>query len=510
MQESQNGRSKRILKNTAFLYLRSIVSLVLKLYTSRVVLEALGVEDFGVYQVVGGLVAMFSFLNSTMAAATQRFLSYEIGIGDIESTRRVFSTTVNIHFVLSVVVFLLVESVGIYLLNHKLDIGNVDNFTAQCVLHFTALSLMLTINSVPYNSLLISRENMSYFAYIDIAGEVMKLLVAISLSLFTADRLIYYAALMFVVSLAIRLAYAIVCHRKYAESHYMFVWDKALVRKITSFSAWTTLSSVSFMIKAQGVTLILNVFLGPILNAATGIANQVNSAIKTFSQNFQMSFMPQIVKTYAIGEFPAMNSLVFSGAKLSTYLLMALAGPVMLEIDYLLELWLVTVPPHTGVIVVLVLIESVLQTITCTGNTAIRATGRVKWYEIAYNGVELLALPAAIAILYYNAQYYVPFVVIIVFTTFSTIVKLGFMKHLVPQFRFSSYLFNVLLRPSIFMAISLILPVVTVQQYVCVGFGRLMACAVIYEIVLVGCIALWGLNVQERDLVKKMIHKKSH
>ena len=510
MQKRENGRSGRILKNTAFLYLRSIVSLVLKLYTSRIVLEALGVEDFGVYQVVGGLVVMFSFLNSTMAAATQRFLSYEIGLGDAESTRRVFSTTVNIHLILSVVVFLLVESVGIYLLNTKLDIGNVDDFTAQCVLHFTALSLVLTINSVPYNSLLISRENMSYFAYIDIAGEGMKLLVGFSLSLFTTDRLIYYAALMFAVALAIRLTYAIVCHRKYAESHYMRIWDKALIRKIASFSAWTTLSSISFMVKAQGVALILNVFLGPILNAATGIANQVNSAIKTFSQNFQMSFMPQIVKTYAREEFTSMNSLVFSGAKLSTYLLMALAGPVMLEIDYLLDLWLVTVPPHSGVIVVLVLIESILQTMTCTGNTAIRATGRVMWYEIVYNGIELLALPVAIVLLYCNAQYYVPFVVVITFTSVSSIVKLMFMKHLVPQFKFRPYLFNVFLHPLIFMALSLVLPIVVVQQHIGVGFGRLLLCAVLYEMVLISCIVAAGLNAKERDLVKKLVRKKSH
>ena len=413
-----------------------------------------------------------------------------------------------LFLVLSVVVFLLVESVGIYLLNTKLDIGNVDDFTAQCVLHFTALSLMLTINSVPYNSLLISYENMSYFAYIDIVGEVMKLLVAISLSLFTADRLIYYAALMFAVALAIRLAYAMVCHRKYAESHYMRVWDKALIRKIASFSAWTTLSSVSFMVKTQGVALILNVFLGPILNAATGIANQVNSAIKTFSQNFQMSFMPQIVKTYATEEFQTMNSLVFSGAKLSTYLLMILAGPVMLEIDYLLDLWLVTVPPHTGVIVVLVLIESILQTMTCTGNTAIRATGRVMWYEIVYNGIELLALPAAIVILYCDAQYYVPFVVVIAFTTISSIVKLGFMKHLVPQFQFRPYLFDVFFRPLIFMVLSLVMPIVVAQQHI--GFGRLVICTIMYEIVLVSCITVLGLNAKERDLVKKLMHKKSH
>lgn len=496
----------RILKNTIFLYVRSIVSLALKLYTSRVVLEELGIEDFGVYQLVGGLVVMFSFLNSTMASATQRFLSYEIGIGDVYRIRKVFSTTVNIHLLLSIFVLLLVESIGMYFLNTFLDIGNVDASTAQWILHFTALSLVFTINSVPYNSLLISRENMSYFAYIDIAGEVFKLLVGLSLSIFSSDKLIYYAMMMFAVSLIIRVSYSWVCRKKYKESHYYFTWDKHLIRQIASFSGWTSLSAISYMVKAQGVAMVLNVFFGPMLNAAVGIANQVNSAIKTFSQNFQMAFMPQITKTYARGEYAQMNKLVFSGAKLSTYLLMAIAGPVILEIDYFLELWLVKVPEYANYIIVLILLESILQTMTCTGNTAVRATGRVKWYEIIYNSVELLALPASVFILFTSTQYYIPFVVIIGFTVLSSSVKLTFIRRLIPGFRLRQYVINVFLKCFLFIAIAIAVPVMLLN-----GFDgssqRMVMSAMIYELVLISLIILVGLNNSEKDLLKFIILK---
>lgn len=506
-QHGMEKRSNRILKNTAFLYIRSIISLALKLYTSRIVLDALGVEDFGVYQVVGGLVAMFSFLNSTMASATQRFLSYEIGLGDACRIRKVFSTTVNIHLILSIVIFLLVESVGMYLLSTKLDIGNVDYSTAQWILHFSALSLVLTINNVPYNSLLISKENMSYFAYIDIGGEVLKLLVGFSLALFTSGRLVYYAAFMFVVALLIRTTYAVVCHKKYAESRYLLTWDKALLKTIASFSGWTTLSAVSFMLKTQGVALILNVFLGPILNAATGIANQVNSAIKTFSQNFQMSFMPQIVKTYAREEYATMNQLVFSGAKLSAYLLMALAGPVILEIGYLLNLWLVNVPPYTESIVVLILIESILQTMTCTGNTAVRATGKVMRYEIAYNSIELFALPVTIFLLYFHSCYYVPFLVIIAFTLMSSLVKLLFMNRLLPLFKFRYYLLHIFFKSSIFMLVALAFPFFLKSHIEC-GLARLLINLALYEIVFMVNVIVWGLNRKERELLKKILEQR--
>ena len=431
---------KRILKNTLYLYARSILSLVLKLYISRLVLLGLGIENFGVYQVVGGLVGMFSFLNSTMAAASQRFISYEIGLGEKGNVQKVFSTTLNIHIILGIIIFLVVEIAGQILLNTQLDIGGVDISTAEWVLHFTALSTVLTIVSVPYNSLLISKEDMKYFAYIDLFGVILQLFVALSLTYISDHVLIWYAFLMFVVAAIVRVSYSFVCSRKYKDVKYKYVWDQALIKRIFSFSGWTTFSAINYIIKTQGVSVVLNVFLGPIINAAVGIGNQVNNAIKTFSQNFQMSFMPQIVKSYANQDFQQMNKLIVSGAKLSTMLLVAISVPVMLECDNILHLWLKDVPPNTSVIVILILVETIFQTMTCTGNTAIRATGNVCRFEIIYNSVELVSLP--FILLWLEIFLQLPLVVVssvIIPIILKTMMEESFIRFCLEAFLFESF-----------------------------------------------------------------------
>ena len=495
---------KRILKNTLYLYARSILSLVLKLYISRLVLLGLGIENFGVYQVVGGLVGMFSFLNSTMAAASQRFISYEIGLGEKGNVQKVFSTTLNIHIILGIIIFLVVEIAGQILLNTQLDIGGVDISTAEWVLHFTALSTVLTIVSVPYNSLLISKEDMKYFAYIDLFGVILQLFVALSLTYISDHVLIWYAFLMFVVAAIVRVSYSFVCSRKYKDVKYKYVWDQALIKRIFSFSGWTTFSAINYIIKTQGVSVVLNVFLGPIINAAVGIGNQVNNAIKTFSQNFQMSFMPQIVKSYANQDFQQMNKLIVSGAKLSTMLLVAISVPVMLECDNILHLWLKDVPPNTSVIVILILVETIFQTMTCTGNTAIRATGNVCRFEIIYNSVELVSLPCILLWLYLTPQYYVPFVVFIIFIIASNFVKVGFLKRQIPLFSKSTYIKEIFLQLPLVVVSSVIIPII-LKTMMEESFIRFCLEAFLFESFFVIITYAWGLNKWEKQIIKNAI-----
>ena len=497
------GRADIVLKNTLFLYLRSIISLFLKLYTSRLVLDALGVKEFGAYQVVGGLVAMFSFLNSTMAVSTQRYLSYALGLNDLERVRKIFSTAINIHLILSVIVFFLVESIGIYFLGSKINLDNISIEVAQWILHFTALSLVLTINSVPYNSLLISKENMSYFAYIDILGEFLKLGVGFSLCLFTSDRLVYYAALMLIVTLLIRAFYAIVCHKKYVESKYIYTWDGSLMKEMLSFSGWTTLSAVSFVVKTQSLSIVLNVFFGLLLNSALGVANQVSSAVKTFSQNFQMSFMPQIVKTYACKEYSSLNRLVFSGAKLSTCLLLAISIPVMLEADFLLNLWLIDVPDFASSIVIFLLVESILQCMTCTGNTAIRATGQVRCFEICYNVVDLMSLPIAILILCTSLHYYVPFLSIIFFSLLSSFVKILFLRKQIPQFDKKRYIKDIFFKLPLITFFSVVFPLI-LKIYMESGIIRLICLTLIFEFIFIVLLYFFAFNKEEKNIVVNM------
>ncbi|MCI6160908.1 MAG: hypothetical protein MR681_06195 [Prevotella sp.] len=495
-----------ILKNTIFLYIRSFFTLIIYLYTSRLVLKALGIEEFGVYQLVGGIVAALSFINSTMTVATQRFISYEIGIGDKSSIQNVFSTAINVHMILSLIVFILIEVVGMYLLHTHLDIGKVNVLTADWILLFTTLSLVLTINSVPYNSMLVSKENMSYFAYVDILGAILKLGIVYILFLIQAERLILYAFLMFIVSLIIRVIYVIVCRRVYTEARYIRVWDKKLNRKILTFSGWTSLAAFTYMIKNQGLAIILNLFFGPLLNAAIGISAQVNSAVRTFSQNFQMSFSPQIVKTYAQNDFKNMNSLIYSGAKLSTYLLLVISLPIIIETEYILNLWLNVVPQYAVVLVQLTLIETIVQTMTCTGNQAIRATGKVKFFEIVYNFTELMALPTILFCLYVFKVYYLPYIILLIFIFISNCVKIYFLKKQIDGFDAYLYFKDIVLITFLISGLVLILPMYIKSTFV-QGLSRFIGNCFIIEISLFGLIYYLGMNNLEKNLLLSVYRK---
>lgn len=499
-----SSTKNRILKNTIFLYIRSFLSLLIKLYTSRLVLQGIGVEDFGVYQVVGGLVAMFSFLNTSMSVAAQRFLSYEIGLNERGNVRKVFSTILYIYIIVAVVVFVLIETIGLYFLNTTLNIGNVSIETARLILFYTALTLVLTITSVPYNSMLISREDMSSFAYIDILGEIFRLAVGLSLSLFTQDRLIYYSALMFVVAVVVRIIYIAVCRMKYSDVKPMKVWDVRLFRNIASFSGWTTLASVSYLLKSQGISILLNVFIGPIINAAVGVGNQVNSALKTFSNNFQMAFMPLITKKYAEGDYQQMMKFVVSGAKLSTILMIVMAVPVAIGADFLLSLWLVEVPPHTSVIVILFLVESILQTVSCTGNTAIRATGNVRNYELCFNAVDIVSLPLIYFVMKQAPLYWIPFVVLTLFTIISSYIKIYFVKRLVPYFDDKLFITENFLKVIGVCLLSVVVPIL-LYFHISNELVSLLMTTISFEMIFCGITYYYLLNPEEKEIVVGMI-----
>lgn len=499
-------KKDRILKNTVFLYIRSFLTLLISLFTSRVVLEALGAENFGVYQVVGGLVAAISFLKGTMSSATQRYLSFEIGIGDSEKIRRTFSTAVNVHVLFSGIIFIVIMIVGEYFLWNHLDIGNINISVAQWVLLFSALSVVLTINSVPYNSFLIAQENMSYFAYIDILGALLKLCVGYILFCFSDNRLFLYALMMFIISLILRLLYITVTKSKYSDAEYHFIWDVKLMKNMLGFSGWVSFAAFAYMIKTQGLSIILNIFFGPLLNAAIGIGNQVNTAVRTFSQNFQMSFAPQIVKTYAKKEYTLMNRLILSGAKLSTYLLIFFSLPIIIEARFILGLWLKEVPRYAPVIVCLILVETIIETLTCTGNQAIRATGRVKWYEMSYNLFQLLALPTIIVYLYFGQTYYMPSLIIVTFIFFSTFIKLFYLKSLIPDFDSKTYISQVIVQVFVIILVSVCLPILCCH-YMQASFLRLGLNVVLFESVFISMVVYKGLAKEEKDMMLKTIRK---
>lgn len=388
-----SANNKRIAKNTLLLYFRMIITMLVSLYTSRVVLNTLGVEDFGIYNVVGGVVAMFGFLNSSMASATQRFLSFELGRQDYAQLKKVFSMSLNIHFLIAIVIFILAETVGLWFLNTRMVIPAERMEAAQWVYQFSVLAFMVTILSVPYNASIIAYEKMNVFAYISILEVSLKLLIVFMLQWFDYDKLKLFAVLTFSVSLIIRIIYGGYCKRKLPTCTYAFVKDKALFRTLFSYTGWNLWGNLAAVTMGQGINILLNLFFGPVVNAARGIAYQVSSAVTQFVTNFQMAVNPQIIKSYASGDRKYMHQLIFTASKYSFFLLFTLALPLLLETEYVLKLWLKIVPDYAVLFTRLVLCIVLVDCISGPLMTAAQASGDIKVYQSVLGGMLLFILP---------------------------------------------------------------------------------------------------------------------
>ena len=327
--------NKRIAKNTLLLYFRMLFLMAVSLYTSRVVLNALGVEDFGIYNVVGGVVAMFSVLSGSLSTAISRFITYELGKGNKENLNKIFSSAVTIQFGLAGIIILLAETIGIWFLNIKMNIPEVRMEAANWVFQFSILTFAINLISVPYNASIIAHEKMSAFAYISILEAVGKLTIAYLITISPIDKLIFYAILMCAVALVVRLTYGNYCKRHFSECTYHFSWDKLLLKQMFGFAGWNFIGASSAILRDQGGNVVINLFCGPTVNAARGIAFQVNNAVNQFVTNFMTALNPQITKSYASGDKEYMMTLIFQGARLSFYMLFLLSLPILVNTHYL-------------------------------------------------------------------------------------------------------------------------------------------------------------------------------
>lgn len=390
---TNSDNKKRIAKNTLLLYVRMLFLMVISLYTSRVILNALGVNDFGIYNVVGGVVAMFSILSGSLSAAISRFITFELGKKDDDGLRKVFSASVTIQLALSAIIVVLIEAVGVWFLNGKMSIPANRLYAANWVMQFSVITFVINLISVPYNATIIAHERMSAFAYISIFEGVGKLAVAFLIILAPFDRLIFYSILMCLIAVAVRLVYGTYCKRHFAECTYHFRWDKELLKKMFGFAGWNFIGATSAILRDQGGNIILNLFFGPAVNAARGIANQVNNAITGFATNFMTALNPQITKSYASGDREYMMSLIYQGARLSFYMLLFLSLPVLVNTHYILVVWLKLVPEHAVVFVQLILIFALSECISNPLVTAMLATGNIRNYQIVVGGLQILNLP---------------------------------------------------------------------------------------------------------------------
>lgn len=393
MSTQTSDNNKRIAKNTLLLYFRMLFMMVVSLYTSRVILNALGVEDFGIYNVVGGVVAMFTVISGSLSAAISRFITYELGKGDQSKLNKIFSASVTIQLLLSLIIVVLIESVGVWFLNAKMTIPAERITAANWVLQFSIVTFVINLISVPYNAAIIAHERMSAFAYISILEAVCKLAIAFLIMISPMDKLVFYAILMCVVSVIVRFTYGHYCKKHFAECNYHFHWDKEILKKMFGFAGWNFIGASSAVLRDQGVNIVINIFCGPAVNAARGISSQVNSAIMGFVNNFMTALNPQITKSYASGDHKYMMTLIFQGARLSFYILLLLSLPVILNAHYILKLWLSNVPEHTELFVQLILICAMGESLSNTMVTAMLATGNIRNYQIVVGGLQMMNLP---------------------------------------------------------------------------------------------------------------------
>lgn len=456
MPNNSNANSKRIAKNTLLLYFRMLFLMAVSLYTSRVVLHALGVENFGIYNVVGGVVAMFSMLSGSLSAAITRFITYELGKGNAENLNRIFSTSLTIQLGLSLIVVLLAETVGIWFLNAKMDIPETRMLASNWVFQLSVFTFVINLLSVPYNACIIAYERMSAFAYISIFEVLSKLLVAYLITMSPMDKLIFYAVLMCVVALLVRLVYGCYCRHHFSECRYHFVLDKDLIKNMSGFAGWNFIGTTSGVLRDQGGNVLINLFCGPVVNAARGIAFQVNAAVQGFVMNFMTALNPQITKSYAAGERDYMLTLVFQGARLSFYMFLLVSLPILANTQFILNAWLGTTPDHTVSFVQLVLLFGMSEAISQPLITVMLATGKIRNYQLIVGGLQVMNLPLSYILLRAGFLPEIVFVVAILLSQCSLAARLWLLKGMI-GLSIRAYLYKVYLNVLLVALVSSVL-----------------------------------------------------
>lgn len=504
MPDNNSSNNKRIAKNTILLYVRMILVMLISLYTSRVVLATLGVSDFGIYNVVGGVVATLTFLNSALAASSQRFISFELGRGNEHLLNKVFSTSVSVHALLAIISVVLFESIGLWFLNNKMNIDPTRMYAANWVFQCSILSFAISVLNVPYNASIVAHEKMGVYAYISILEVLLKLLIVYLLLIADYDKLIVYSVLHLAVSYIIRLFYVTYCKRRFVECKYKFVFEKPLFKRMFSFAGWSVVGNIGFSLKDPLSNIILNLFFGTIINAARGIAVQVNGIIYSFATNFGMAMNPQIVKRYASGDIEGSVNLVYAGARFSFYLITVISIPIIINIDFILRMWLGQTPEYTNIFVVLTVLSSLVYCLSGTSSTAVQATGNIKWFSIGVCVIPILELPIAYLLLYLGYPPYAAMIPSIFINLLALLFRFYILKGLVSSYSWNYFVFAVVIRSFVTFFIAVSICVFLKQQFSEGIFSSLslMVCCFI-----ISCftVLLVGINNQERNLVKSKV-----
>ena len=489
------------------LYIRMILIMLVSLYTSRVILKALGVENFGLYNVIGGVVVLFTFINNAMVNSTQRFLNFEIGRNNHEEAQKVFSASLNIHFLIAGIFFLLAETVGLWFLNKYILIPDGRETAANWVYQFSIIVSMLNIIRSPYNAAIIAHEHMSFYAYVSVIEVMLKLAIVYMVYLF-ADRLIAYAFLMMLVTLIVLGAYYVFCRKKYQICRYRFEYDRKRYLALAGFSGWSLFGSFANIGASQGINIILNMFFGVAVNAAMGIANQVNAAVYQFVSNFQTAFNPQIIKSYAEGDRTYFISLIINTSRYSFLLLFLLALPIYICCPEILSIWLGTVPDYAVEFCRLMLLFLLIDAVQGPLWVSAQATGRIRNYQILMSALILLNLPITYVLLIFFKNPEIALIVRVAVNFVTAIVRVVYLNHLY-NFPIGRYIKEVFIRCLMVLVISYPIPYLVHKAMGTTLIDTVMnifialACAVIV-------IASVGLQSKERVLIKSKTKQIFH
>lgn len=385
--------NKRIAKNTIYLYIRQIIVIIVSLYTSRVLLRVLGASDYGLYGVVAGVLTMFGMFRGALQIGTQRFLNVAMAEGDERKLKKTFSVAFGVHVFISVVLLLLLQTVGLWFLLNYLNIPDGRMNAAIWVYELSCIGFIANLLQLPFQSCIIAREHMNIYAYMSIYDVIMKLAMIFLIQYLTYDKLILYSVLLFVISISSILIYNYYCRKNFYECNFKIVKDKKMTREIATYCGWNILGGSIGPLTNQGVNILLNIFFGTVVNAARGLSIVVNSYIMQFVSNFQLAANPQIVKLYASKEYDKFNNLIVNNCRIAVYLFLLIAVPAFLEIDYVLKLWLGEYPKYTDVFLRIVLIQSFFQTLNKPINMSVHASGNIKWMNILNTICMLVTLP---------------------------------------------------------------------------------------------------------------------
>ncbi len=432
--KNMDDNKKRIAKNTLFLYLRTLISTLVGLYTSRVVLNTLGVEDYGVFGLVGGCVAMFTFLNSSMAGATSRFLTFELGRGNFERLRNTFSSAIMVHIFLGVVIALLSETIGMWFLVNKLVIPEGRMFAAQMILHTSVAGMLISMCIVPLGGCIVAHEHFQFYAYIELLNSFLKLGIVYLLTLVPFDKLVFYTFLQLGVTVLIAAINIFYCLRHFPETHFRFVYDRPVLKSLLSFSGWDLFGNMSVTMRDQGMNFIINMFFGVVFNAAASVAITVQGAIMGLSSNIKAAFRPQIIKQFSVGDYTGTVSLLYSSAKLSSLLLAIISVPAFFEMDTIMVWWLKNPPQYASLFCRILLIAAYFSNVMHNLDIGIHATGRMRRMSIFTGFCFLAHLP----LLWVSYRMGLPvetnYYIMIVIYWFASGIKASLLRQYIPSF----------------------------------------------------------------------------